>query len=814
MATFQEALEASLEYYGGDDLPAKTFVDKYALRDLEGNYLELTPDDMHHRLAKEFARIEQKYPNPRSEEEIYQALRMFNEIVPQGSPMSAIGNPFKPMSLSNCVIVHGPEDSVHSIMDVGKNLAQLFKRRCGVGTGLTALRPAGALVNNAALTTTGAWSFSEYYSNIARMIGQGGRRAALLLHLDIRHPDAFDFATMKRDLSKVTGANISFQIVDEFMVAVRDDTDFLLRWPVDDPQPKYSRVVRARDLWNVIIEAVRVSAEPGLLFWDTICRELPSDYYHKNGFKTIGCNPCGELPASGEDSCRLTALNLYGFVRNRFAPDAWFDYDALARSAQLAQRLLDDIVDIELECIDRILLLVDSEDERDLWEKLRRNCELGRRTGLGTFGLADALACLRIRYDSDAAISTAGKIFETIRNASYTESVNLAKERGSFPIWDWEAEKECPFIQRLPETLKLDIQKFGRRNIANLTNAPTGSVAIVAGNRSSGIEPVFRNAYTRRKKINAGDEGCRVDFVDQTGDKWQEFNVFHRNVADWIRENHPDWDGVSLVELPDIFVCAEEIDWKRAVDIQAAIQVNIDHAISRTINLPKTVTAEEISSIYMRAWEKGLKGVTVYVDGTRSGVLVAKHDDDNDRPTTVKRTKAPKRPPVLPVDIYHGKVQGEKWTIVVGLLEGEPYELFGGPSEDIDIPKSAKSGYMSKRTLGKNKHQYDLTFFAGGEEKTIIDIGNVFENKSYGTFTRILSLSLRHGAPVQHIVEQLGKDQSEELNSLSSVLRRALKKYVADGAVAKGSCERCGSSNLRYSDGCPQCLQCGFSRCS
>lgn len=1065
MATHQEVYDAAMEYYGGDDLATKTWVDKYALRDLDGDYKEMTPDDMHRRLAGEFARIEKKYKNPRSEEEIYQSLRLFNEIVPQGSPMAVIGNPYQVVSAANCVLIESPEDSIHSIMDAGKNLAQLFKRRCGCGICLSNLRPEGTVVNNAARTTTGAWSFADFFSNVCRMIGQNSRRGALAITLDVRHPDVFKFAAMKKDLTKTTGANISIKFTDGFMEAVRDDKEFTLQWPVESKNPKITRVIRARDLWEVVVKSARDSAEPGVLFWDTICRELPADYYAEDGFKTNGINPCfagdtmiavadgrnavsikqlaeegldvpvysvdpvtgilsikqgrspritgcekplvrvwldngtyidttathgfmlrdgtkrcaeelvpgdslspfykkserikkggsryyrvytdtrtpqekkiyehrliaryfypdlweetynsaktsgwvkgglvvhhkdydslnnhpqnleilsfknhaklhsskdagyvynhrvakveplaglhtvynitvddnhtvavvvptknkkGEVEYTGVNtfqcseltlnfwgSCCLTTVNLYGFVRNRFQEDAYFDYQRFNECVRLAQRVLDDIIDLEIENIDRILKVADSPDEKRVWRNLKQSCEKGRRTGLGTFGLADALACLGLRYDSEEAIEQARLIFEAFRNASYSESVNLAKERGPFPVWDWEKEKKCPFIKRLPVALRKDIKKFGRRNIANMTNAPTGSVAIVSFNRSSGIEPVFRNFYTRRKKINHDDEQTRVDFVDHMGDKWQEFNVFHKNAADWLKQQDPEWDGETDVSLPDFFICSDEIDWGKGVEIQGVIQQYIDHAISRTVNLPEGTTVETVSSVYMKAWEQGLKGVTVYVEGTRAGVLISKGSckEADGRPKTVKRTHAPRRPPVLPCDIYHGRVQNEQWTIVVGLLGNEPYELFGGPSEEAGIPKSAKQGYLTKISRGKNKNQYNLTYTKYNEEVVLEDVGNAFENSAYGTFTRVLSLSLRHGTPIQHMVEQLRKDQSEALTSLSAVLGRALKKYIQDGTIvssARSGCGRCGSSNLKYSDGCPVCLSCGHTRC-
>ena len=814
MATYKEALEASLLYYGGDDLSAKTFLDKYALRNLEGEYLELTPDDMHHRLAKEFARVEQKYLNPRSEEEIYQSLKDFQYIVPQGSPMAVVGNPYQTMSASSCVVVEAPADSIHSIMDTGKSLAQLYKRRCGTGLSLSLLRPEGASVNNSARTTTGAWSFADFFSNVCRMIGQNGRRGALMETLDVRHPDIFNFISMKHDRTRVTGANISVQVVDEFMEAVEKDTEFVLRWPVDSSVPTVVKTVRARDLWHALAAAACIDAEPGVLFWDTICRELPSDYYP--GFKTQATNPCSELPLNPNGSCILTAVNLYGFVRNKFEPDAWFDFECFREQVRLAQRLSDDLIDLELGYIDNIISLADSPDEVELWKKLRDIGERGRRTGLGNFAWADMLACLRIPYDSDAALEMVEKVGSAFRDASYEESVNLAQERGAFPIWDWEIDKQCPFIQRLPKKLKTSIKNFGRRNISNLTNAPTGSVAIVSFNRSSGIEPVFRNSYVRRKKINAGDEGTQVDFVDHMGDKWQEFNVFHRNVSDWIRKNNPDWDGVTEVPLPEFFVTAEKIDWRQGITFQGKLQKYVDHAISKTANLPKGTTAEEVGELYMMAWKEGLKGVTVYVDGTRTGVLVTSGEGTNSsgRPTAVKRTKAPKRPPVVSCDIVFPRVRGERWIILVGMLGDEPYEIFAGPAQDISIPNSVKTGFIEKVKV-KGKNQYNLRYKVLGEpEVTISDISGLFDNPAYGVLCRLVSTCLRSGTLVAEIITQLSRGSgAHEFSSLGVVLKRVLKRYVADGdLVHKGTCPKCGGP-LRYQDGCESCPTCSWSRC-
>jgi len=818
LLTYKEAFSEALAYYKGDDLPAKTFIDKYALRTTSDKFVESTPPQMQVRMAKELHRAERQYPNPRSYEEILEAMTDFKYFSPQGSVMYGCGNPYAKVSLSNCFVVQSPTDTISSIVEQGKDMANIMKRRGGVGIDITPLRPEASHVNNAARTSTGAWSFADYYSYICRMIGQDGRRGALMISIDVRHPDVFKFAMMKKDLAKVTGANVSIKISDEFMEAVRDDGEFTLQWPVDSAKPTVTNTIKAKELWAVIIDSVHASAEPGLLMWDTMLRTLPAQCYADVGFNHVTTNPCGEIILSPEDACRLLAMNLTGFVTNKFSDKAKFNFKLFKEKARLAQRMMDDIVDLELERVEDIINTVSDPAEKKLWKKIYKRGHEGRRTGLGTFGLADAMAQMCIRYDSEEALKFADKVYKTLRNASYEESVNMAKERGSFPVWDWNKEKDNVFLKDLAPELYKDISKYGRRNISNLTNAPTGSLAIVAGNLSSGVEPVFRFYYTRRKKLNHGDVSAKVDFIDQLGDKWQEFKVFHKNAQDWIEMNVEDWDGQSMPELPEYFVSSDQIDWENRVRLQGVIQKYIDHSISSTINLPSDVSKETVSELYLKAWKEGLKGVTIYVDGSRSGVLVSSNTpkDSKGRPTKIARTHAPKRPPVVPCDIYHGKVQGEPWTIVVGLLDGEPYELFGGPTAEADIPKSAKTGFMRKIGVAKDRNRYDLSYFHYNNEVEVPDVGNIFANKTYSTATRLLSLSLRHGAPVQHIVEQLGKDESQELFSLSSILRRALKKYIEDGTIVSGvkeGCEKCGSLNLRYQEGCPVCLDCGFTKC-
>lgn len=818
MATYEEAYKEALEYYNGDELPAKTFIDKYALRDSEGDFRETTPPQMQARTSRELHRIEMKYPNPRSYEEIYEAQKDFKYFSLQGSGMFGVGNPYSNVSFSNCYVLESPTDSLPGIMETAKEMAVIFSRRGGVGVDISTLRPEGMSVGNAAKTTSGAWSFAELFSHICRMVGQKGRRGALLVSMDVRHPDIFKFAKMKRDKTKVTGANISIRLTDSFMEAVRDDTDFTLQWPVDSDSPSAVKVIKARELWSVVVESAHGFAEPGLMFWDRMLDNLPAECYAKFGFKHLTCNPCGELILGKLQSCRLLAMMLTGFVKNPFEENSQFDFKLFRSKVRLAQRMMDNLVDLEIEAISNIAKISGAPEVKKLWEEVKLFGKKGRRTGLGYTGLADTLAQLGIRYDSDEGLEMVGKIDKILCHGAYEESINMAEERGTFSVFDWDLEKGNSFIKRLPKKLRDKMSKTGRRNISILTNAPTGSLSLVAGNVSSGIEPVFKNSYIRRKKINPSDENPKVDFIDEMGDKWQEFPVFHKNAERWIIKNHPDWDGVSEIELPEFFVTSEDIVWEKRVEMQGIISSYRDHSVSSTINLPRGTSKEVVSDIYMQSWEKGLKGVTVYVDGCRSGVLISKEDKDSKgRPKNINVTQAPKRPNTLPCDVYHGVVQGEPWTIVVGLMGDKPYELFGGPSGQAGIPKSVTSGYLEKIKGPKNMNKYDLIYNHYNSEVKVEGISSLFENKTYGTFTRMLSLSLRHGAPVQHIVEQLGKDDSEDLYSLSSVLRRALKKYITDGAAVSGSrmkCPECSGTSLIYQEGCKMCRDCSWTACS
>ena len=797
--------EITLEYFDGDELATNVFMTKYCLKDKRGNFLEKSPDDMHRRLAKEFARIEDKFitrkSNHLSEDEIYSFLKDFKYIVPQGSPMMGIGNDHVNVSLSNCVVVDNPQDSISSIMDAGKDLANLFKRRCGVGLDISDLRPEGAPVNNSARTTTGAWSFADFYSYVCRMIGQNGRRGALMISMDIRHPDIEKFVTTKRDLTKVTGANISVKISDSFMRAVENKESFTLQYPVDSESPEYTSEIDAASLWETIIESATKTAEPGLLMWDTITKNLPAHEYA--AFKTKTTNPCGEIPLSAYDSCRLLSLNLKSLVKNSFEKNADFDFDKLAEVAAAGMRLSDDLVELELEKLENIRAVADAQDEKELWSKLYTAASDGRRTGLGTHGLADALACLNLAYDSEEALVIIEKIYQTLRNAAYEESVYLAQERGAFPAFDWSVEESNEFIQRLPEELRELIAKHGRRNISILTNAPTGSVSIMS-QTSSGLEPVFRNSYTRRRKLSHDEQHLKADHVDEMGDRWLEYEVFHHNVQAWF-DWHPFKDPGAL---PAFFVESDSIDWERRVAVQSAIQQSIDHSISSTINLPKDTSSSRVSDLYMAGWRQGLKGLTVYVDGSRSGVLLTKKGRGFPQHT------APKRPIELSCNIHHTTIKGEKWIILVGLMDGKPYEVMGGLSNLIEIPRDKAEGILVKNPRKTMNSVYDLKVGKNGDTVIIKDLVKVFDNPNHSAFTRMISLGLRHGASIQYAVEQLQKDRDSDMFSFARCIARILKNYIPDGQSAtEKTCEQCKTEGLIYIEGCVTCKNCGHAKC-
>ena len=796
--------EATLKYFNGDELATNVWITKYALKSKKGEYEELSPDDMHRRIAKEFARMEKKFNagHELDEEKIYGYLKDFKYIVPQGSPMMGIGNNNVNVSLSNCVVVESPSDNISSIINSGRDLANLFKRRCGVGLDISELRPDGALVSNSAGTTTGAWSFADLYSYICRMVGQNGRRGALMITMDIEHPDIEKFVTMKHDLTKVTGANVSIKISDEFMEAARGDKEFTLKYPVGSDTPKFTKVIKAKELWDVIVKSATQTAEPGLLMWGNIQKYLPAESYADVGFKTICTNPCAEIPLSAYDSCRLISINLKNFVREIFRSNASFDFRKFKEVVRSAMRLSDDLVELEIEKLENILRISDTQDEKVMWQKLLDACRNGRRTGLGTHGLADALACLRLPYDSSEAIEVTTKIYKTLKEEAYKESVILARERGAFPVFDWDKEKDNLFIKSLPADIKTLLQEYGRRNISILTNAPTGSVSIMS-QTSSGLEPVFRNSYIRRRKLDQTEDGLEADFVDDLGDRWKEFEVHHHNVAEYM-------EITGRKSVPKYFVESDQIDWQKRIEIQAAIQQHIDHAISSTINLPKDIDTEIVSDLYMKGWEKGLKGVTVYVDGSRSGVLITDKEELEGFP----QHESPIRPELLECDIHHTTIKGEKWTILVGLLDGKPYEVMGGEANMIEIPKRYTKGRLSKHCFKTKTNRYDLAFGYNGDTIVVKDIVKAFDNPNNSAFTRMISLGLRHGAKVKFMVEQLQKDKDSDMFSFAKCVSRILKNYIEDGEVPTDKvCGNCSADSLVYQDGCVTCRSCGYAKC-
>ena len=819
-------MSEAVEYFNGDELAANVFLSKYALRDESGNLLEHTPDDMHRRLAREFARIEAKYPNPLSEDQIYGYLKDFKYIIPQGSPMSGIGNDYQIQSISNCFVIEQPNDSYGGILFADQEQVQIMKRRGGVGMDISTIRPRGMNTSNAAKTTDGIGVFMERFSNSCREVAQGGRRGALMLTIDCRHPEVETFIDIKRDLRKVTGANISIRFTDEFMRAVETDSTFTLRWPVEkNPgEAEITKAVSAKQVWEKFVDAAWSSAEPGALFWDTVVDQGIVDCYHDEGYRTISTNPCGEIPLSPYDSCRLMVVNLTSFVNNPFSEKPEFDFDEFGKAVYVAQRLMDDLVDLEVECVDRILEKIDKDPEpdhvkkieRDLWHKIRAAGLNGRRTGLGVTGLGDALAALNLKYGSDNSIHMTEVIYSWLAKYSHYSSLVMAQERGAFPVWDYEKEKGHKYLNRVMEATNslhpdaIDMwKKTGRRNIALTTTAPVGSVSMLT-QTTSGIEPAFLLSYKRRKKINVNDGNTPADFVDELGDKWQEFTVYHHWFKKWMDatgktnpEESPYWGGT-----------ANDIDWVKSVEIQAAAQKWIDHSISKTCNLPGDATRETVAQVYMKAWKTGCKGFTVYRDGCRTGVLVA--DKPKDEPKTVQH--APKRPKDLQCDIHRANVKNgestESWMILVGLLEGKPYEIFCGLAEKVEIPKKAKTGILTKNGRKDGVTTYNLKVPIGDDEVVFKDIASIFDNPTQGAFTRTMSLALRHAVPIQYIVEQVQKDKASDMFSFSRVTARVLKGYIPDGTKSAGkSCPECSSTDLIYQEGCITCKSCSYSKC-
>lgn len=806
-------MNKAVEYFGGEELPASVWAEKYALRDRTDQLVESSPDEMHRRLAREFARVEKgKFKKPYSEQFIYDLLKGFGPVIPQGSPMYAIGNPAF-CSTSNCFVVHPPTDSYGGIMRTDEEMVQLCKRRGGVGTDLSHIRPDSMPTTNSARRATGVVPFMERYSNTIREVGQNGRRGALMLTLSVHHPQVLDFASVKLDPTKVTGANVSVRLTDEFLTAVKEDRDYEQRWPVDSKNPQVSRWVNARSVWQEIVKCAHARAEPGLLFWDRTLEESPADCYSDAGFSTVSTNPCSEIGLSILDSCRLLVINLFCCVRDPFSRNAHFDFEKLSEYAYIGQRLMDDLVDLEIECIDRILTKIDTDPEneltkrteRDTWLRVRKSAVNGRRTGLGPTALGDAMAAIGVRYGSDESIDFTDRVYRTMKLASYRCSVDMAKALGPFPVWDWDKEKDCPFLKRIEQEepqLFEDIAKYGRRNIAALTTAPTGSVSLQAGpapyfGTTSGIEPLFRaEPYIRRKKINHAEKGSRVDFVDASGDQWTEFPVYHAKLKQWMDvTGETDWR-----KSPYAGCCAEDLDWKQRVRLQAAAQKHIDHSISSTINLPNDVTVEKVAEIYETAWAAGCKGITVYRAGCRDGVLVENGPKKGQR---VTKTTAPKRPVDLPCELHRTTVKGSPCLVFVGKLDDDPYEVFAVVGE-TEIDPKCDFGTLRKEKRGHYR------FLCEGSD---INLTEVLTDEQ-AAITRLASTALRHGADTAFVVHQLEKVKGP-INGFAKALARTLKKYLKDGTKVTGEkCQKCESAGLIRQEGCVTCQNCGWTKCS
>ena len=841
--SYDEAYNASLEYFKGDELAARVWVNKYAVKDSFGNIYEKSPEDMHWRIANEVARVEAKYPNALSSQELFDLLDHFKYIVPQGSPMTGIGNDYQIASLSNCFVIglDGSADSYGAIIRIDEEQVQLMKRRGGVGHDLSHIRPKGSPVKNSALTSTGLVPFMERYSNSTREVAQDGRRGALMLSVSIKHPDSESFIDAKMTEGKVTGANVSVKLDDEFMQAAVEGKPYTQQYPIDSPNPMVSKEIYASALWKKIVHNAWKSAEPGVLFWDTIIRESVPDCYADLGFRTVSTNPCGEIPLCPYDSCRLLAINLYSYVVNPFTPEAYFDFDLFKKHISLAQRIMDDIIDLELEKIERILEKIDSDpesmevkgSERHLWEKIYHKSGLGRRTGVGITAEGDMLAAMGLRYGTEEATEFSEKVHKTIALEAYRSSVNMAKERGAFEIYDAEREKNNPFINRLKEAdpeLYEEMKKYGRRNIACLTIAPTGTTSLMT-QTTSGIEPVFMPVYKRRRKVNPNDANVHVDFVDETGDAFEEYVVFHHKFLTWMKINGYDPDKRYTQEEIDELVekspyykaTSNDVDWLMKVKMQGRIQKWVDHSISVTINLPNNVSEDLVNQLYVEAWRSGCKGCTVYRDGSRAGVLISTKKKDKKEEEEECRCKPPQvvevRPKVLEADVVRFQNNKEKWVAFVGLLDGRPYEIFTGLQDDeegIVLPKSVTSGRIIKSYDEDGTKHYDFQFEnKRGYKMTIEGLSEKF-NKEYWNYAKLISGVLRWRMPIEQVIKLVGSLQldSENINTWKNGVERALKKYVQDGTEAKGvKCPNCGHETLVYQEGCLICKTCGSSRC-
>ena len=840
--SYEEAYEASLKYFAGDELAARVWVNKYAMKDSFGNIYERSPQDMHWRIANEVARIEQKYPNPMSAQEVFDLLDHFRYIVPAGSPMTGIGNNHQVASLSNCFVIglEGNSDSYGAIMRIDEEQVQLMKRRGGVGHDLSDLRPKGSPVNNSALTSTGLVPFMERYSNSTREVAQDGRRGALMLSVSIKHPDSEAFIDAKMTEGKVTGANESVKLDDTFMQAAIDDTPYVQQFPIDAAEPLVKKEISAKKLWEKIVHNAWKSAEPGVLFWDTILRESIPDCYADLGFRTVSTNPCGEIPLCPYDSCRLLSVNLYSYVENPFTPSASFNYDKLKQHVRAAQRIMDDIVDLELEKIDAIMEKVKADPQTDevkhaeyhLWEKIKNKSSLGRRTGVGITAEGDMIAAMGLRYGTQEATDFSVSVHRTLALSAYGSSVEMARERGAFAIYDAEREKNNPFILRIKEAdhqLYNDMVQYGRRNIACLTIAPTGTTSLMT-QTTSGIEPVFMPVYKRRRKVNPNDADVHVDFVDEVGDSFEEYIVYHHKFLEWMRINGIDTTRkYTQAEIDNLVArspynkaTANDVDWLMKVRMQGAIQKWVDHSISVTVNLPNDVDEALVNRLYVEAWRSGCKGCTIYRDGSRAGVMVSvsKKEKKAETPAPAPHAEVVEvRPRELECDVVRFQNNKEKWVAFVGLLKGHPYEIFTGLQDDeegISLPKTVVKGRIIKQTLEDGSHRYDFQFENKRGYKTTVEGLSEKFNPEYWNYAKLISGVLRYRMPIENVIKLVGSLQlkSESINTWKIGVERALKKYIVDGTKAKGKvCPVCGQETLVYQEGCLICTNCGTSRC-
>ena len=842
--SFDEAYAESLKYFAGDELAARVWVNKYAMKDSFGNIYEKSPSDMHWRIANEVARIENKYNNPMTPQQVFDLLDHFRYIIPAGSPMTGIGNNYQIASLSNCFVIglDGDADSYGAIMRIDEEQVQLMKRRGGVGHDLSHIRPKGSPVNNSALTSTGLVPFMERYSNSTREVAQDGRRGALMLSVSIKHPDSEAFIDAKMTEGKVTGANVSVKIDDAFMRAATEGKPYMQTFPIDSDNPQYAKEIDAKALWEKIVHNAWKSAEPGVLFWDTILRESIPDCYADLGFRTVSTNPCGEIPLCPYDSCRLLSINLYSYVVNPFTPEAYFDFELFKKHVFAAQRIMDDIVDLELEKIDQIMTKIGDDPQSNevkgaeyhLWEKIKRKSSMGRRTGVGITAEGDMLAAMGLRYGTEEATNFSVEVHKTLALTAYRSSVEMAKERGAFEVFDAQREAANPFINRLKDAdaaLYDDMVKYGRRNIACLTIAPTGTTSLMT-QTTSGIEPVFMPVYTRRRKVNPNDTDVHVDYTDEVGDSFEEYIVYHKKFLTWMEANGIDatkkysQDEIEqlVAKSPYYKATANDVDWLMKVKMQGAIQKWVDHSISVTVNLPSDVDEALVNKLYVEAWRSGCKGCTIYRDGSRSGVMIAvsKKDkkENTDAPLPCKHPEVTEvRPQVLDCDVVRFQNNKEKWVAFVGLLDGYPYEIFTGLQDDeegIVLPKTVVKGKIIKSTDEDGKKRYDFQFENKRGYKTTVEGLSEKFNPEYWNYAKLISGVLRYRMPIEHVIKLVGSLQlkSESINTWKNGVERALKKYIIDGTEAKGQkCPNCGQETLVYQEGCLICKNCGASRC-